>query len=240
MYRPAPEQIATYRDQGYVVLPGLIDRDRVATLAANVATVLATRNQPESYLAQTAEYLADSPIDALVNDPGLAAVAGDLLGGTARVYLPFTAVKGAGRGAFGFHQDNQYTELDGPACNIWLALANVTPTSGCLRLVPGSHRAGTLPSRAMFEDGSHRSVVDDPVDAVDVSLAPGDAVVFDRLCVHGSGPNRSDLPRVGYAVQFHREDVRWNGAGTWRLLADHPRWQTGPVAALSDQAGQGE
>lgn len=55
MYPPDPEQSQHYTEHGYVVLPSLIDRACATALAADVVAVLATSNQPDSYLAQTSE-----------------------------------------------------------------------------------------------------------------------------------------------------------------------------------------
>jgi hypothetical protein len=52
--------------------------------------------------------------------------------------------------------------------------------------------------------------------------------------VHGSGRNDAAAPRVAYALQYSRDDVKWLDAetGEWRLLADQPRSATTPVATL--------
>lgn len=240
--RPTDDQIRHYREHGYAVVPGLLAPEAVAALRDDVLAVLEARNMPDSYLAQANEYLPDSPLDRFLHHPDLQAVAGAFLAGQAHLYLPFTAVKGPHQGPFKFHQDNQYTRLDGPACNCWFALGPCTVRHGCMQLVPDSHKAGTLTSKAMFADGAHRTVAEEPASWDDVPLEPGDCVVFDRLTIHGSGPNETDEPRIAYAVQFHREDVRWYDRDNeqWKLLVDEPRWQVGPVAELTDTAGRGE
>jgi 2-oxoglutarate-dependent dioxygenase len=201
---------------------------------------------PDSYLAQSSEYLAGSMLDELNNGEELRRLVSQFMGGASSLYLPFTAVKGAHQGGFGFHQDNQYTRHDGPSCNCWIALGRCSSAHGCLQLVPGSHKNGTLASKAMFvdEDGneSHRTVVEAPAHYVDIELNPGDAVLFNRLTVHGSGPNKTDEPRVGYAVQFHRNDTRWydRETDTWALLKDQPRWHNHRVETFSTLAAVGE
>jgi ectoine hydroxylase-related dioxygenase (phytanoyl-CoA dioxygenase family) len=57
-----------------------------------------------------------------------------------------------------------------------------------------------------------------------LELNPGDIVAFDRLTVHGSGPNMTNINRVAYAVQFHRYDTTILENGKPRLLKTHPRW----------------
>jgi 2-oxoglutarate-dependent dioxygenase len=92
--------------------------------------------------------------------------------------------------------------------------------------VPRSHRQGQLPSRNSDDDDSHQQVEVDPRQCLPVRMRAGDAVAFTRWTVHGSGPNTTDEPRVAYALQFHRADVKWFDAktGEWKLLIEHPRW----------------
>jgi len=202
--------------------------------------VLRTRNQPDSYLAQTHEYLAGGALDAWVNSPTLCGIAEALMGPTAHVYMPFTAVKGAGMGAFTFHQDNNYTLLDGPALNCWTSLDSMSTANGCLRIVPGSHRAGTVESTASEDCPGHRRTATVPTEWIDVHMAPSDVCIFDRLTVHGSGPNDSAVPRVAYAVQFHRHDTRAFFDGTWAPLLERPRFPNQPVERLTELASRGE
>jgi 2-oxoglutarate-dependent dioxygenase len=158
------------------------------------------------------------------------------MGGPSSLYMPFTAMKnGGGAGRFHFHQDNQYTKFDGPGINIWIALGEMSPENGCLQMVPRSHLRGTLESESSGDGDSHRKTKIEPGDFLPLRMMPGDAVAFSRLTVHGSGPNHTGEPRVAYAVQFHRDDVKawrpasWEG---WRLLKEAAVWRTGPVKAI--------
>lgn len=239
-------EVRFYQDQGYLRLPGLVHAGAVETLRAEVFEVLeSTGISAESLgrasstadkLRQVSTYRAGSALDALINGPAMLAVASRLIGGAAVRYLPFTAVKaGGGGGTFHFHQDNNYTRHD-PALgsiNIWVALQDMTPGNGCLQVVPRSH-LGQLDSRTSDDGDTHRQVDVDPLTCLPIRMRAGDAVAFTRWTVHGSGPNMSDEPRVGYALQYHREDVRWYDAGSdqWRLLTETPRTDTAPVTEL--------
>lgn len=239
-------EVRFYQDQGYLCLPGLIDAAAVEGLYDEVFEVLQANGVPRDSLTrassvadklrQVSQYRSGSMLDSLINGPAMLAVASRLIGGAAVRYLPFTAVKaGGGGGTFHFHQDNNYTRHD-PALgsiNIWVALQDMTPENGCLQIVPRSH-LGQLDSRRSDDGDTHRQVEVDPLTCLPIRMRAGDAVAFTRWTVHGSGPNTTDEPRVGYALQYHREDVRWldTEAGEWRLLADTPRSDTSPVPEL--------
>lgn len=237
-----PEQtwLADYAARGYGVLRGLLPPARCAALAADVQAVLAARNEPDSFLAQSGEFLAGSPIHHLVGSASLRRLVEGILGGAAHLYMGFTAVKGPRQGEFTFHQDGQYTPFDGPGLNCWFALVDCTIANGCLRMVPGTHRQGFAPWREAEQCPGHRTLVDQPTTWDEVEMRAGDCCIFDRATVHGSGPNRTSGPRLAYAVQFHRHDTKAFFDGAWELLTVRPRWNTAPVAAFTDRAGKGE
>ena len=243
-------EVGFYNDQGFLPLPGFVSGGSVAALREEVFAVLEANGVPRAGLAkasaaadklrQCSQYLRGSLLDELINGQATRAVAARLIGGAARVYMPFTAVKAAGGGGvFDFHQDNNYTRHD-PAVgsiNIWVALVDMTPENGCLMVVPGSHKAGQLTSRNSDDGDSHQKLDVDPAKCLPVRMRAGDAVAFTRWTVHGSGRNTTNEPRVAYALQYHREDVKYldPASGQWKLLVDNPRWATGPV----DRLGQG-
>lgn len=240
-------EVAFYKNEGYLCLPGLIASDAVAGIRDEIFQVLRANGVSRESLSsamshadklrQCSQYLAGTMLDQLINGEAVRAVASRLLEGEARVYLPFTAVKAAGGGGqFHFHQDNNYTQHD-PALgsiNIWVALVDMTPANGCLQVVPRSHQHGQLQSRNSDDGDSHQQLDVDPLTCLPIRMRAGDAVAFTRLTVHGSGPNVTDQPRVAYALQYHRSDVKWHDKSddTLKLLVDHPRFCTPPVDQL--------
>ena len=244
-------EIRFYNSQGFLPLPGFIEGRFVEALREEVLDALDANGVSRAMLGKAAssadklrqcmQYLAGSLLDQMINGEATLAIASQLAGGHANVYLPFTAVKTAGGGgAFDFHQDNNYTQHD-PAVgslNIWVALVDMTPENGCLLVVPESHKSGQLTSRDSDDGDSHQKLDVDPAACFPVRMRAGDAVAFTRWTVHGSGRNTTDQPRVAYALQYHRDDVKWldKQTGEWKLLVDTERWQTKPVDKLGPQA----
>ncbi|MCY3917644.1 MAG: phytanoyl-CoA dioxygenase family protein [Chloroflexi bacterium] len=238
-------EVQFYCNTGYLSLPGLISQGAAATLGEEVVAVMAALGVSQERLCrataskdklrQSRQYLAGSQLERLVHSDSLLAIAARLMGGPSTLYMPFTAVKsGGGGGRFHFHQDNQYTRFDGPGINIWFALMEMSPENGCLQMAPGSHLKGTLDSIESEDLDGHRTVAIEPEDFLPLRMMPGDAVAFSRLTLHGSGANSSDQPRLGYAVQFHRDDVRASRDGLdMGLLKENPRYDLKPVDAIS-------
>ncbi|HEX9998360.1 MAG TPA: phytanoyl-CoA dioxygenase family protein [Abditibacterium sp.] len=245
-----PNEIRFYREEGFLYLPGVVSRETASQIAEDVTDVMLASGKTaddlrsaagqQGKLVQSSQYLAGSALDSYVNSPSLCSLAAQLMEGEATLYMPFSAVKaGGGGGTFHFHQDNQYTRFDGPGINLWMALSPMSPENGCLMVVPRSHLAGTADSISPDGDG-HRAVAEDPTRFLPIRMNPGDVIAFSRLTIHGSGVNNTSEPRLAYAVQFHRDDVKaiWDGQEP-RLLKENPRWRTGPVAQLTPPDAKG-
>jgi hypothetical protein len=238
-YPLTSEQITSYHRNGWVLLPQVIDPQHAQLLREEILGIMEVIGLPQTCLRQTSEFLRHGHLHHFVHAVAIRELASRLIGGNAHLYGPFTAVKSPGGGPMHFHQDNQYTPHDGPSINLWTAMEAVDEHNGCLRVVSGSHLAGTLPAVAAEEN--HRRTADTPQAFDIVRMQPGDCVAFSRLTLHASGPNLTTVPRVAYAVQYHREDVRaqWDENG-WVRLIDRPRWTFGPVDQLSRPEGPGE
>lgn len=243
--RLSGNEISFYNLAGYLCLPGLIHQQAAADLAEEVLQVmeglgvaredLRVARTSADKLRQSRQYLAGSNLERLIHSEALNALAGQLMGGPSTLYLPFTAVKnGGGGGRFHFHQDNQYTRFDGPGINIWFALMEMTPDNGCLQIAAGTHLRGTIDSVESEDRDGHRTVAVEPDAFLPLRMMPGDAVAFSRLTLHGSGANITDQPRLAYAVQFHRDDVRATRDGQdLGLLKENPRFDISPVTAYA-------
>ena len=115
-----------------------------------------------------------------------------------------------------WHQDGHYMTLDQPAfVSAWVALTESTAENGCMRVVPGSHRAGRLPhgetalsAKNLLSSGLEIAVNVDDDDGVDVVLRPGELSLHHVNIVHGSNPNDSGKWRIGFAIRYVAPHVK--------------------------------
>ena len=113
-----------------------------------------------------------------------------------------------------WHQDLAYWGLDGEdEVSMWLALSPADESSGCMRMVPGSHRAGRARHRATADSENvlYQGQTVDGVNeaaAVACSLMPGEASFHHGWTLHASGPNRSAERRIGFNAQYIATHVR--------------------------------
>jgi hypothetical protein len=103
-----------------------------------------------------------------------------------------------------WHQDLVYWGLSQPdAVTVWLALTPSAAESGCVLMIPGSHRKvqdHTGRSSLLREQLGVDAV--DERQAVDLDLTPGQMSIHHSMTVHGSGANRSDYRRVGFVIRY--------------------------------------
>ena len=149
-----------------------------------------------------------------------------------------------------WHQDSNYwgVETD-DLVSVWLAVSASTVESGCVRLLPGSHRTpsmehvDTWAEDNMLTRGQTIEEVDESL-AVNLELVPGEAALFDYRLAHASHPNRSGDRRIGVGLRYIPPSARqvrheWDSAtlvrGTDRYghfeLEPAPTRDFDPVAA---------
>jgi hypothetical protein len=117
----------------------------------------------------------------------------------------------------GWHQDRHYWQVWDEGSELftaWVALSDVTPSSGPMRFVRGSHRWGYLGGSDFYgqDHASQQAAFPLPEGAeweeVEAVLPPGGVSFHHNLTLHASGPNRSNAPRRSFAVHMRTERSR--------------------------------
>jgi hypothetical protein len=93
-------------------------------------------------------------------------------------------------------------------------LSPATIASGCMRMVPGSHRRGRRDHRETRDPANvlsrgQTADVDEAGEAyVHTELQPGQMSIHHGWTLHASGPNHSTDRRIGFNLNFARPRVR--------------------------------
>jgi non-heme Fe2+,alpha-ketoglutarate-dependent halogenase len=108
-----------------------------------------------------------------------------------------------------WHQDSVYSGWHlTPSVSAWIALTVSEQANGCMRVLPGSHKQGLLEHdniqdpNLLNKRGERLRMDVDESQAVNVVLKPGEMSLHHTNIVHGSNPNTSDGPRIGFIVRF--------------------------------------
>ncbi|MDI9330041.1 MAG: phytanoyl-CoA dioxygenase family protein [Alphaproteobacteria bacterium] len=108
-----------------------------------------------------------------------------------------------------WHQDGHYWPIRPLAtCTVWVALEPSTRANGCLRVIPGSHLGQVLHPH-LYEDRTdltlQQRMADGTFDenqAVDIELQAGQMSMHDVYMIHGAQPNTSAMRRTGVALRY--------------------------------------
>ncbi len=216
----------SWRDDGWAVARGVLDRSTVVALLAHLDHLMAARADGGAS-GLVAGVVVDDPVWlAAVADPRLVDLAEALLRADQRPGDTHRATTSPGVVLFSscwvvkpprtgrraaWHQDGStwpLAPLD--AVTLWVALDDADAGNGGLRVVPGSHRCGLLPhqrdDRRLATELFNVAVAPASVDeaaAVDVELRAGDVSAHHPALLHSSRPNRSDRPRRALVARYH-------------------------------------
>lgn len=214
--RLSPEQIAYYRDNGFVA--------PVAALSAQETAVF--RRRFEKYEGEHQGwygpsrgqklYLLQTWARDLASHPIILDAVEDVLGPDIFLWGLSLFVKGArDPGYVSWHQDSTYWGLSEPdVVTAWVALSPSNRESGCMKMLPGSHKLAQLPHHDTLAEhnlltrGQEIAVEVNEREAEYLILKPGEISLHNIRTVHGSEPNRSHQRRIGVAMRYIAPHVR--------------------------------
>jgi hypothetical protein len=207
-------ELETYRSTGLVVPRYRISAERLEEMRETLSRLIAEnpRVRPEHLVLRWGGGPAALPTHTAffeyARTPAILDLVSQVLGRDVILWGAHVFCKPAGAGLeIPWHQDGQYWPIRPLAtCTVWIALDDSTPENGCMRYIPGSHRARTIYHHRLDERPDlalNQTVASiDATDARDVVLAAGELSIHDVYLVHGSGANRSARRRAGFAIRY--------------------------------------
>ena len=209
------EQMAAFDEREFFVIEDAVD---AATIAALIEAIDPLDREVMDFLATRPDgrfSIAGVDLVSIVLHPAarsevcrefctselMADLGHDLIGPDVRLYWDQSVFKKSHSAEpVLWHQDNGYTYIEPQAyLTVWVALTDATPENGCVQVLPGVHRGGTV---AHWNTPIGYECVSDPEGAIEVPVRAGSAVVFSSLTPHATGYNRTDEERKAYIVQF--------------------------------------
>lgn len=206
----------SFTRDGYVAPIDVVSKAEAANLRKQFEDLEARDGGQLSAATRKKPHLLVSWLADLVRHPRIVGPVASVLGPDVLCWSSLFFAKQAGEGTYvAWHQDATYWGLSSPdVVTAWLAFTPSTPASGCLRVVPGSHKQDQLPhrytndTRNLLSRSQEIAVEVKDSDAADIVLEPGQMSIHHVQLVHGSEPNRADHPRIGYAIRYISGNVR--------------------------------
>ena len=236
-----PDQIASYDENGYVVLGNQISpewltkiRSEIARFEKEAAGMTASNQRPDLEDSHTLEnprlrriklphLISDLMRDLMFSDLILAP-ARDLIGPNLRLHTSKLNMKSAGYGAaVEWHQDYAfYPHTNDDILAIGVCIDDMAPENGPLMVYPGSHKGPVYDHHVdgIFAGALHPQDNGlNPQDAVQLIGPAGSVSIHHGRIVHGSALNTSNRARRILFYEMMAADAfpimgsmtRWNG-----------------------------
>ncbi len=233
--------VAQYERDGYFFPIEVLDTEEVARYRGALERYEAAQGHPLSGPVRSKSHLLFTWVDELIRHPLVLDAVEDLIGADILCWNTLWWVKEPHSDTFvSWHQDLRYWGLDtNDLVTVWLALSPANLASGCMRILPGSHRGELLPHRDEYKDenlltrGQEISVPIDESKTVPMELAPGQASLHNVRLAHGSGRNETTDRRIGLSMHYMPTSARqlaaeWDSASLVRGEDRHHHFALAP------------
>lgn len=221
------EQVAFYREQGYLRFGRLFTAAEMDTLRDYVEARIAALPEGKRPEGMDVPHFEDPWLFRYLADPRVLDTIEDFLGPDIVLWSShFIAKPGGGGQAVPWHTDGAYWQglLDPmEVITLWLAVDPSCAANGCMRVLPGSHRAFRAALESYEPADREANVFSlrlspeqmDESRAIDLELARGECHFHDAWTIHGSSPNHAPQRRCGYTMRYMPAHVRltradWN------------------------------
>jgi ectoine hydroxylase-related dioxygenase (phytanoyl-CoA dioxygenase family) len=176
-YRVTVEEYIRFKEQGYLVVPGLVARSEVDELNAHMDGILSGRIRVPGIDSPTADAPAEERHkfwerlhmphrvmeihERFMLHPRIIDVLEALIGPDVLALQSMLFFKQPGQAGQGFHQDAYYIPSQPDTlCGAWLALDRATVDNGCLWFAPGSQNEPIYPDADGVTPHGDRTLAD--------------------------------------------------------------------------------
>jgi Phytanoyl-CoA dioxygenase (PhyH) len=229
-YPITDEQVASFRAESFVKLPGVLTPGALARLRARLRAMLDAAVEPTvGFQSLEMMWLDDALVRAAVLSPRIGAISAALLGvDQVRLYHDNALSKEPGAGRTPWHYDAHHFPLDSPSVlTAWIPLQPTPREMGPLAFARGADTWRLVADIEFDKHGTSfdRGVTDafraGGVAVEDGPFAAGEVSFHSAHCFHTAGANRTTAPRMVLATTYFADGVRVVAAptmvsGDWR------------------------
>ena len=226
-----PEEIRSYRDNGFVVVEDFLDTAELEEWRRCVDEAVAARQKrktPEGRMEEGDSYydkvftqrlnlwVDHGGVRRLMLDEGLGGMAAELAGVDGiRIWHDQALIKEPWANPTAWHLDNPYWSFSSrDAISVWVALDDATPHNGCLYFIPGSHKEATYDNVGIGENmaglfeaypawGRRQAAVGE--------MKAGSCSFHNGLLAHGAGANMTPGRRRAMTCAYMPDGSTFNG-----------------------------
>jgi non-heme Fe2+,alpha-ketoglutarate-dependent halogenase len=203
------EAVNQFEQSGYLSAIPVISETQAKASRAKLEAYELELGHPVQGPLRTKPHLLFQWVDELMRNDRILDCIEDLIGPDILCWNSWFWIKEANTSSYvSWHQDSQYWGLDTTnLVTAWLALSPASESSGCMKVMPGSHRVEAMTHIDLFHDdnlltrGQEIVDIDDSL-AVSMPLRPGEMSFHNIGSAHASGPNTTADRRIGLSLHY--------------------------------------
>ncbi len=239
------QQIKQFHEDGYVCPIAVLPEKETRALREKLECFEATQGGKLEASQRNKSHLLFKWVDDIIRDARVLDPIEQLIGPNLLCWNTLFWIKEAGSQSFvSWHQDSRYWGLDSQkVITCWLALSPATVESGCMRVMPGTHKGDVLGHIDRYDEnnlltrGQEIAVSMDEKRAIYMSLEAGQMSIHNYGLAHASGVNSSADRRIGLSLHFMPPDAaqiigEWDSAALVRGEDHYGHFERTPVPAF--------
>ena len=204
-------QIDQYHKEGFISPVRVMSEEDALALRKEIEEFETSQGKPIYGTQKTKAFLRFSWAYDLVVNRNILDVVEDLIGPDILCYQHGIWFKEPESGSYvSWHQDATYYGLNPwELLSAWVALTPVNEVSGCIQVIPRSHKEGCYPveytersDNNLLASGQNTLYEFDEGEAVSMYLQPGEMSIHHVCLVHSSKPNHSLDRRMGLSAGY--------------------------------------
>ncbi|MDG2278443.1 MAG: phytanoyl-CoA dioxygenase family protein [Pseudomonadales bacterium] len=237
MQQFSADDLAHFEQHGYMSPVPIISESEAQIYRAQLEAYEQQLGHPVQGPMRTKPHLLFKWVDNLMRNQTILDCVEDLVGPDILCWNSWFWIKEANSSNYvSWHQDSQYWGLDTDRLvTAWLALSPASLDSGCMKVIPSSHRGEPMRHVDLYHDDNlltrGQEIVDvDDADSIAMPLKTGEMSFHNIGIAHASGPNTTSDRRIG--LSFH-----YMPAGAQQLNIS---WDTAALVRGEDHFGNFE
>ncbi len=210
-------QVKKYNAEGFLSPIRVMEEEEAYALRREIEKFEKSQGRPINGTQKTKVFLRFPWAYNLVIRNEVLDVIEDLIGPNILCYQHGTWFKEPESKSYvSWHQDANYYGMDPwELLSAWVALTPVNSKSGCIQVIPGSHKGGVFPVEYtevdptnLLASGQRTLYEFDEAKAISMHLQPGEMSVHHVCLVHNSKPNLSSDRRMGLSAGYLPTHIR--------------------------------
>ena len=210
MQKLSLDQVNQYNKDGYIAPINILSKDEADEIREEIEFIEKKWPNEIEGLGRNYVHLISPVFDKIPHNPKILDAVESIIGKDILVCGTTLFIKNPDKKGFvSFHQDAKYIGLEpNNWVTGWLAVTDANEENGCMRMWKGSHKEDLKFHNQKFDEYNlltrGQTIENVPInETTPVVLKAGQLSLHHPKIIHGSGLNKSQDRRIGFAIQSY-------------------------------------